>query len=175
MPVSRSKSTQLLPALVAILLFSFFLRTTEIGELPLIGDEAWNAYLSWDFGQNGHRSPLGVTSSAGVNQPPFFYDVFAIPFFLSPDPRIARLFMAMLQLISLPILYKLVSQLWSVRAGLVALILYTVMPRTVWAGRAIWNPYLCLPFVIIFYLAGFWLITNRTRHKNWARLLLLPA
>src|SRR5436189_2467292 len=115
MPSALSKQPVQLAILIIIFLFAFFLRTTKIGELPLIGDESWNAWLSFDFGQNGHRSELGVTSSAGVNQPPFFYDVFAIPFFLSPDPRIARLFMGLLQLVSLPILYRLVRQLWSGR------------------------------------------------------------
>jgi len=175
MQSALSKQPAQLAILVSIFLFAFFLRTTEIGALPLIGDESWNAWLSFDFGQNGQRSELGVTSSAGVNQPPFFYDVFAIPFFMSPDPRIARLFMGLLQLISLPVLYRLVTQIWSGRIALVALLIYTIMPRAVWAGRAIWNPYLFLPFVLIFYLAGFWLITKKTRRKNWARWLLLPA
>src|SRR5258708_2178268 len=87
--------------IVLVLLFGFFFRTTDVGAGPLMGDEVWLTYLAYNFGHNGQRAELGVISSAHVNQPPFFHDLFAIPFAFDPDPRIARLFMAVLQLIAM--------------------------------------------------------------------------
>src|SRR5579864_4414644 len=95
---------------VVLLLIGFEVHIADVGAAPLQGDEAWLTYLAYNFGHNGQRAALGVTSSAGVNQPPFFSDVFAIPFSFSPDPRMARIFMAALQLVGASALYFMVQR-----------------------------------------------------------------
>jgi len=169
---SSSRRSNLLRnlAVVFILLIGFELHITDVGAAPLQGDEAWLTYLAYNFGHNGQRAALGVSSSAGVNQPPFFSDVFAIPFSFDPDPRIARIFMAALQLIGTCALYFMVRRYWTQHTAFGALILYTVMPRAVWAGRFLWNPYLAIPFIIGFLATGFLL----TEGKRWARWLHFP-
>ncbi len=153
-----------------ILLIGFELHITDVGAAPLQGDEAWLTYLAYNFGHNGQRAALGVTSSAGINQPPFFADVFAIPFSFSPDPRIARIFMAALQLIGAAVLYFIVRRYWTQFTALTALILYTMLPRAVWSGRFLWNPYLAIPFIIGFLATGLLLAEG----KRWARWLHFP-
>lgn len=156
--------------IVVLLLIGFELHIADVGAAPLQGDEAWLTYLAYNFGHNGQRAALGVTSSAGVNQPPFFSDVFAIPFSFSPDPRMARIFMAGLQLVGASVLYFMVRRYWTADTALGALILYTVLPRAVWAGRFLWNPYLAIPFIIGFLATGFLLAEG----KRWARWLHFP-
>lgn len=155
---------------VLVLLVGFYLRTVDVGAAPLRGDETWNAFLAFSAGHLGQRPELGVSSSAGVNQSPFFHDVFSIPFAFDPDPRIARLFMAALQLISMAVLYFTVRRYWSSRTALAALVLYALMPRAIWSGRFLWNPYLTTPFVIGTFATGF----LATEGKRWARWLHLP-
>jgi 4-amino-4-deoxy-L-arabinose transferase-like glycosyltransferase len=153
-----------------VLLAGFYLRTADVGAAALRGDETWNAYLAFSTGHLGQRPELGVSSSAQVNQSPFFHDIFSIPFAFDPDPRLARLFMAVLHLISMPVLYFTVRRYWSPRTALAALVLYAVMPRAIWSGRFLWNPYLTTPFVIGTYATGF----LATEGKRWARWLHLP-
>ena len=160
--------------LAVILLFGFTLRAADVGAAPLQGDEAWLAYLAYNFGHNGERAELGVTSSAGVNQPPFFHDVFAVPFAFDPDPRIARLFMATLQLVGMAVLYFMVRRYWAQRTATAALILYAVLPRAVWAGRYLWNPYLAIPFLIGYVATGF-LLAEGKRWARWAHPPLLAC
>ncbi len=157
-----------------VLLAGFALHTVDIGAAPLQGDEAWLAFLAYDAGYNGHRSLLGVISSAGVNQPPFFHDIFSIPFAFHPDLRIARIFMAGLQLVGAASLYLMVRRYWSSRTALVALICYTVVPRSIWAGRYLWNPYLAIPFVIGYLLTGF-LISEGKRWGRWLHPAMLAC
>ncbi len=159
--------TRYLGLVIALLLVGFFLRTTDAGAAPLQGDEAWNAFLAFQSGYLHQRPELGVVSSSGLNQSPFFHDVFTLPFLINPDPRIARLFMAALHLIALAVLYGFVRRFWSERTALAALILYTFMPRAIWSGRYLWNPYLVTPFLIGFYATGFLMIEG----KRWARWL----
>jgi hypothetical protein len=165
----RSKSGQML-LVGLILLFGFALRATDIGAAPLQGDEAWLTFLAYDFGHNGQRAELGVTSSAGVNQPPFFHDVFALPFAFDPDPRLARLFMAMLQLVGMAVLYFIVRRFWAQSTTTAALIFYAVLPHAVWAGRFLWNPYLAIPFIIGYMATGLLLAEG----KCWAGWLHPP-
>jgi hypothetical protein len=168
-PVSKKHVPQL--AVVAfILLLGFALRTTDAGAGPLQGDEAWLSFLAYDFGHNGQRAELGVTSSANINQPPFFHDIMAIPFAFDPDPRIARLFLAVLQLVGMAILYFMLRRYWTSRIALAGLAIFAVLPRAVWAGRFLWNPYLAIPFIIAFLATGF----LTTEGKRWARWLHFP-
>lgn len=158
---------RLLLLVVVLLLVGFGLRTTDIGSAPLQGDEAWTAFLAFEAGHNQNRPPVGVVSSTGINQPPFFHDVFSIPFFLSPDPRIARLFMAVLHMVGMAVIYRMVARYWSVWAAVVALLLFVVMPHAIWSARALWNPYLMIPFMASYLFTGFLLVEG----KRWARWL----
>ncbi|MCC7446692.1 MAG: hypothetical protein IT324_04710 [Anaerolineae bacterium] len=159
--------TRNLAWVIGLLLIGFFLRTTDVGAAPLQGDEAWNAFLAFQSGHLHQRPELGVVSSSGLNQSPFFHDVFTVPFLLNPDPRVARLFMAAIHLVSMAVLYRFARRFWSERTALAALVLYTFMPRAIWSGRYLWNPYLVTPFLIGFYATGFWMIAG----KRWARWL----
>ena len=110
----QARAAELIMA-ACILLLGFGLRTAEIGAAPLQGDEAWTTFLAFDFGYNGRHADVGVMSSAGINQPPLFHEIFALPLAFSADPRIARLFMAALHLVAMA-RAALVEQ--SLRAGI---------------------------------------------------------
>ncbi len=152
---------------VALLLFGFTLRVIDVGAEPLRWDEVNTDYLAFEFGHEGIREPLGVRTVANLRQSPFFHDVFAVSFAFDPDPRMARLFLAAIHLVSMALLYLLVRRYFSPQTALVTLLLYAVMPRAIWSGRYVWNPSLTLPFVIAYYLTG--LLAGDG--KRWARRL----
>jgi hypothetical protein len=162
------KNTELL-WVVALLLFGFLLRVTDIAAEPLRWDEANTDYLAFQLGHDGFRETLGVRASVGVRQSPFFHDVFWVSFAFDPDPRIARLFLATIHLVSMAMLYLLIRRYFTVQAALITLLLYAVMPRAIWSARYIWNPSLTLPFIIGFYLTG--LLASDKNGKRWARWL----
>ncbi len=168
--MNRLKYSRLF-SVILLILVAFGLRTVGSGYAPFQGDEVWNGFLAFQFGSLGERSPLGVVSSTGLNQAPFLADVFALPFFISPDPRIARLFMAMLQIVGLAVIFRLGTGYWSFAVGITMLAIMATMPRAVWAGRFLWNPYLTLPFLATYILSGFALSENRT----WGKLVHPPA
>jgi hypothetical protein len=159
---------------VTILLGGFALRVIDTGAAPLQGDEVWTAYLAFDFGHNGHRNELGVVSSTGLNQSPFFADLFALPFALSPDAEIARLWMAELHLVGMAVLYMVGRRFWSARTALASLAIFATMPSAVWAGRYLWNPYLAFPFMIAYYATGL-LLASGHRWARWLHPLMLAC
>ncbi|MEP7285556.1 MAG: hypothetical protein ABI947_07290 [Chloroflexota bacterium] len=156
------------PVVIAlVLLFGFALRTIDTGSAPLQVDEAWVAYLAFAEGHNGQRAELGMKTSTGLDHSPFMHDVMSVSFAFDPDPRIARLFLATLHLVSMAVFYLMVKRYWRERTALAALLLYIVIPRGVLAGRYLWNPYLVAPFFIGYLFTGFLIMEG----KRWARLL----
>src|SRR5690349_8465836 len=163
----RSYSASKLMIVVLILLGGFFLRTTDIAAEPFQGDEVETAFLAFQFGHYGIRPELGVVTSNESRQSPFFHDVFALSFAFDPDPRIGRLYLAGIYLVSMTVLYFTVRRYWSYRTALTALLLYAVMPRAIWSGRFMWNPSLVPPFIIGLYATGLLALEG----KRWARWL----
>ncbi|MCC7447808.1 MAG: glycosyltransferase family 39 protein [Anaerolineae bacterium] len=163
----RTYAASRLMVVVLILLGGFLLRTIDLAAEPFQGDEVETAFLAFQFGHYGIRSELGVVTSNQSRQSPFFHDVFALSFAFDPDPRIGRLYLAVIHLVSMAVLYGMVRRYWSHRAALVALLLYVVMPRAVWSGRFMWNPSLVPPFMIGLYATGLLAIEG----KRWARWL----
>jgi hypothetical protein len=152
-----------------LLLFGFVLRVTDIGAEPLRWDEVNNDFLAFQLGHEGFRETLGVRASIGIRQSPFFHDVLWVSFAFDPDPRIARLFLATIHLVSMAALYLLVRRYFTPQAALIALLLYAVMPRAIWSARYMWNPSLALPPIIGFYLTG--LLAGDKNGRRWARRL----
>lgn len=150
-----------------ILLLGFAVRAVDIAASSFRGDEAWIGFLAFSFGHNGERPELGTFSSTGLPMSPFHNDLFAIAFAFDSDPRFARLWMVALYLISMAVLYMMVRRYWSPRAGLAALLLYALMPRTVNSARNLWHPNLVIPFIIGFLATGL----LSTEGKRWARWL----
>src|SRR4051794_12205561 len=110
MPAIRSQFAahqRFLFPVVILLLFGFYLRTMDIGAEPFRHDEVLTDFLAFQAGHNGQWSPLGVRSSVSFNQSPFFHDVFSVAFAFSPDPRIARLYLGVLNFIGMAVLYAL--------------------------------------------------------------------
>jgi len=165
-PRQRSSASRLL-IVVLILLGGFFLRVTDIAAEPFQGDEVETAFLAFQFGHYGIRPELGVVTSNRSRQSPFFHDVFALSFAFDPDPRMGRLYLAGIYLVSMAALYFTARRYWSRRAAVAALLLYAVMPRAIWSGRFIWNPSLVPPFMIGLYATGLLAIEG----KRWARWL----
>ncbi len=161
------KRYRIAPVVALVLLFGFALRSVDLGAAPLMGDEGWVSFLAFSEGHNGQRSELGMKTSTGLDHSPFIADVLSPAYAFDPDPRMARLYIAALQLLGMAMLYLLGRRYWSERVGMAALVIYAVIPRGVMAGRFLWNPYIVPPFLIAYFLTGFLILDG----KRWARWL----
>ncbi len=150
-----------------ILLLATFLRTANIGDLPLSTDASVHSLKALAIARDGKFTLIGTPMSVGLWHSPLPIYLYAIPYFFSPDPRLAQIFTAVMNLFAVCLVYLIGKRYMSPRAGLIAALLYTVHPEAIFAARAIWNPNLGAPFVMLYVLTG---LLGYYDGKWWARI-----
>ena len=127
----------------------------RIGYLDLIEfkrDEFEAIKLSY---QNLHVRPalVGLMSSRGLYNPPFFIYLISIPVSVSTDPQFVTSFVIFINVLALWLLYLLVRKVFSVRFAWVVCLLIATSPWAIIFSRKIWAQDFLLPFLIVFYLS----------------------
>ena len=156
---------------VAILLLGAYLRWINIGWESLSTDEAAIGLKALGVARYGQHTLLGTPMSVGLWHSPLSIYLYALPFRLSADPRLARIFTGALNVIAIALVYVVGARYFGRKAGIIAALLYAVHPEALVATRKIWNPDLGAPFVMGFILTG---LMGYVDGNRWARLLHLP-
>lgn len=157
---------------ISILLLAAYLRWFNVGLEPLSTDGSVISLKAIDVSRHGRPTLLGTVMSVGFWHSPFSIYLYSIPYALSPDPRLARLFTGAVNVIAVALVYFIGARFFSRPAGLLASLLYAVHPEALFTGRGIWNPHLGAPFVMLYVATG---LMGYYRQSRPARLAHLSA
>jgi len=160
--------------LAAILLLGLFFRVRHLGDDPFFQDQAATSMgaLRVTQGDRPLVGPMAFSFNSTLRDPPLPSYLYAMPFAISGDPRVARIFTALWNLFSITIAYKIGRRYFGRRSGVLVSALYASHPTAVVASRFIWNPNLAAPFVMLYVYTG---LLGYHQSKPHARLLHLPA
>ena len=160
--------------LAAILLLGLFFRVRHLGDDPFFQDQAATSLgaLRVTKGSWPLVGPMAFSFDSTLRDPPLPSYLYSMPFAVSGDPRVARIFTALWNLFSITIAYKIGRRYFGRRSGVLVSALYASHPTAVVASRFIWNPNLAAPFVMLYVHTG---LLGYYQSKPYARLLHLPA
>lgn len=143
---------------VLILITAIFMRLYRLNELmPFIGDFAWFYLSARDMILSGNIPLVGITSShTWVHQGPLWTYLLAIPLFISNfNPLSGAYFTAALGTLTVFMVYKIGTQMFSKSVGVVAAALYATSPLVVIHARLPYHtsliPLASLLFVFFIY------------------------
>ena len=155
-----------------ILLLAAWLRLSDIGADPFMADQERISVLASNFARDGDWQILGTRMSVGsLKHSPLSIYLYALPYSLDDNPRIARIFTALVNLIAVALVLLIGRRYFSPITGLLAALFLAINPMTVHHSRFIWNPNLAPPFVMLFL---FTMLQGFYRQKPSGRLTHLP-
>ncbi len=157
--------------MAAILLVAAYFRWVNIGDGLLGADDSVVTLLAFKVARYGQTIPLGQMSSVGLPQSPFNIYLYAIPYLISPDPRLARMFTGAMNVVAVALTYLIGKRYLGRRAALVSIALYAVHPEALVAGRGIWIQNITAPFVMLYILTG---LSGYYDGKLWMRVAHIP-
>jgi len=143
-----SRTTRIL--LLAILLIALGLRFYRLDLAEYKLDEANLSRLALEMARS-QRIPLqSIGSSFGPPNGPLSAWLLAIPYIFSRSPIVATGFVAMLNVIAVAMTFALARQMFGLRTGLIAALLFAVAPWAVLNSRKLWAQDLLPPFTIAY-------------------------
>lgn len=158
--MSAGRRTTALLLLAALLAAATRLGGLELAEFRF--DEAWALDVAHQVRAGQALPPVGIGSSLGIPNPPFFVYLLALPLAVDPSPEAATAFVALLNVAAVLVLGWLARALVGPLAGGLATLLYAVAPWAVLFSRKIWAQD-ALPLFLLLALALLWLAVERTR------------
>ncbi len=170
-----NKTRHLLTLLIValILLIATALRWAHTGLGPLSTDGATHTLLAYRIARDGVFTLDGPPMSVGRSHSPFAIYVYALPYTITPDPRIAGMFTGLLNVIGVALLYAVGRRYFGVRAALIAALLYAIHPEAITSSIGIWNPRLGAPLVMAWLYTGLLGYHDDNRLMRWIHLGLL--
>jgi hypothetical protein len=156
-----------------VLVLAAFLRLNDLGAGYFDGDDAFISIRALQVAREHALVLVGPPMAVGLWHSPVSVYLYAIPYSLSLDPRVARAFTALLNVTAIAVLY-LVGVKYFNRAGTLAgALLLAVHPYMVASSRDINNAQLGALFVALYLLTGFMGCVDGTRVARWLHLLML--
>ena len=161
--------------IILVLLVATYLRSKDIGLSPMGADDAVISLKALDVARHDQFTLLGPVMSVGLWHSPFSIYFYALPYALSTDPRIARLFTGLFNVIGVALVYYIGAKFLNRPAGIIAALLVAVHSEMVFWGRGIWNPNIGAPFALLYLatsLRGYYLNHRPSRLINLLALSL---
>lgn len=129
-------------SVVFILILAAFLRLYKIADyMTFLGDEGRDVLKVYDI-LHGHLTLLGPTSSVGgfFLGPIYYY--FMAPFLLlfNYNPVGPAVMVALIGVATVFLIYRVCSEFFNTRVGLITSLLYAVSPLIIAYSRSSWNP-----------------------------------
>lgn len=170
----RIRNTSHYAPIVVVLILAAGLRSMNTGLEPLSTDEATHSIKAIDVARHGKIELLGPPmpyfSFRGWHGPISIY-LYALPFLISPDPRLAIMLTAATHVIATGIIFAIGNRYWGRRTGVISALLFAIHPEAIYMARGIWNPMFMTPFALAYVWSG--LLGYCSGHK-WARIVHLP-
>lgn len=120
---------------------------------------------------DGAWATVGLTSSVGARNPPFFIYLLAIPLGLRDDPLAATAFIGVLAVVAVGFTYVVLRSRFGSLVGLAAAAFFATAPWAVLYGRKIWAQDV-LPIVDVSLLWCLFVVLERQRSRA---VLLVPV
>ncbi|RYD77920.1 MAG: hypothetical protein EOP53_12130 [Sphingobacteriales bacterium] len=136
--------------LLVIILLAVFLRFYHLQYMEFKDDEAKNAYKALNLAQQGNISLTSGQSSTGIQEPPIFTYLLAIPFIFTSNPVFATGFIALLNVLGILLCFFLIRNYFSIQQAFFTIALYAVNSWQILFSRKIWTQNLLAPFIILF-------------------------
>lgn len=155
----------------AILLLAAGLRWFDIGAEPMGIDGTAISMKALAIVRGDALDLRGPSMSVGTFHSPLSVYLYALPYALDADPRLARIYSGVFNLVAVALVYLLGRRYLSAPAGFVAALLFAVHPEAVFISRQILNIVIGLPFVLAFCLTG---LLGYCEDRAWARVAHLP-
>lgn len=156
--------------IIGILLLSTYTRWHDVGREPPGGDGVQIGLMAVNVAR-GQITFTGPPMSAGTSHSPFTIYLYALPFLLKPDYRMAVIFTGAMNVAAITLTYALAARYFSRPAGWIAAALYAVHPEALFISRQVLNTVLAPPFVMAYLFTG---LLGFYEGKKWPRLHHLP-
>jgi hypothetical protein len=141
-----------------IVVAAALMRLVNLSYMEFKGDEANNLYTACQIFQN-HVPLVGIPSSIGTDNPPFFIYLLALPLTLSRSPVLAAGFIAFLNCCAVGLTYIFCRRFFNLRTAVVASLLFALNPWVIFYSRKIWQqdvlPIAVVGFFFCLFLAAF--------------------
>jgi hypothetical protein len=153
-----------------IVALAAWLRLRELGLAEFKLDELTAVALARRL-MDGHLPTVGLQSSVGALNPPFFIYATALPLSISDDPLAATAFVGVLAAAAVGVTYVVLRPRFGALAALAAAALFATGPWAVLYGRKIWAQDL-LP---IFTVSLLWALLVVVERRRTRAVLLVPV
>ncbi|MEK9163865.1 MAG: glycosyltransferase family 39 protein, partial [Chloroflexota bacterium] len=157
--------------IIPILIVAASLRWYDIGADYLDGDHAFISIRAIRIARYHETPLLGPPMAVGLWHSPLSVYLYAIPYAFSLDPRVARAFTGLMNVIALGLMYAMGARYFNRKAALAAALLYAIHPDMITAARAINNAQLGAPFAVAYVFTG---LLGYCEDQRLARLAHLP-
>ena len=137
----------------AILVLAFALRFYRIGDyLEFLGDQGRDVVIVRDFLKNGNLFFIGPQTSIGnMYLGPYYYYLIALSLFLANfNPVGPAIFVALLNLLTVYLLFYIGRKWFNPTVGLLAAFLFTISPVVLKYSNFSWNPNIMPLFSLLF-------------------------
>lgn len=155
-----------------ILLLGAFFRFYRIREyMTFLGDEGRDMLVVKRMIVDHKLTLLGPTTSVGSMYmgPVYYYMMVPFLWAFNLDPVGPSVMVAMLSVLTIYLIYRLVSDYFSRTAGLIASFLYAISPLTIIYGHSSWNPNVVPFFSILLMYSVLKIIVDKK--TNWFIIL----
>ena len=159
-----SRKTEL-ALLAAIVLVAAVFRLGSLGLMEFKGDEAQALLLALPIQDGGAWPEVGLMSSVGLNNPPLFVYLCAIPMAFTTDPvAVTGSLVGLLGVLAVLLTYVVIRPRFGAFAALGAAALFACSPWAVLYARKVWAQDV-LPIFSVVLLHALFAIVERT--KTW--------
>ena len=150
--------------LTLILLLGAFFRFYRIREyMTFLGDEGRDMLVVKRMIVDHKLTLLGPTTSVGSMYmgPIYYYMMVPFLWLFNLDPVGPSIMVAILSVLTIYLLYRLVSEYFNRTAGIIASFLYAISPLTIIYGHSSWNPNVVPFFSILLMYSVLKIIVNK--------------
>lgn len=158
-----------------ILLIAVFLRTANLSiSMSFIGDQGWFYLSAKDFLTQGIVPLVGITSShTWLHQGPLWTYMLSAALFLGNfNPLSGGVLTAIFGIGSVFLMYRLGSEMFSQKIGIIASLLYSVSPLIVFFERMPFDPSPIPFFTILYFYCIYKWINGKTQYFPFVLFLI---
>ncbi len=160
--------------LVIVLLTATILRFGWLGVTSFGFDEVRVSHMALQMA-HGDFAELGMQSSSGVPNFPAAIWIYALPYAITTNPRLAIGLTALVNTLAVFGVYWVGRKLFNEWAGLATAALFATSPFLVYYSRSVWSQNWLAPLAVLWAVAGIKAISTQRPHSLWLGLHVFLA